>query len=468
MSDTDVSNRRYAPGVLEAVRRNCRIRRCRHRARRLRLHGRLLGNLDHAFQQASEAAVGNLRVGLTGGASTDTLDPDSDVTTPDVSRQISLFNPLVRNNALDRPELVLAEEITPDNSSATSWTIRLRKGVTFHNGKELTAEDVIYTFTRILNPKAPLEGALSLSPIDLKNIKTLDPHTLRVPMTRPYASFVGQLSGGQDFIVPVGFDAKHPIGTGPFKYKSFTPGVQSVVVRYDNYWQHPLPYLDSVTVVEFADPTSQINALISGQLDAIGNIPPVAVKQLASIPGISILNSKTAAYNPFTMRVDKPPFNDVHVRQAMRLLVNRQEIVDLAYDGYAVVGNDIFGIADPDYDFSLVRHQDVDQARSLLRSAGQSDLTVNLVTSSISNGVVESATVFAQQAKQAGVTVNMTNLPTASFFGPEYLQRPFSQDVWFPSLYLVLVGEETVGPAAPFNETHFDDPTYIGLYNNAE
>ena len=410
---------------------------------------------------------GNLRVGLTGGATTDTLDPDEDVTTPDVARQINLFNPLVRNNALDRPELVLAEEITPDNSSATSWTIRLRQGVTFHNGKELTVEDVIFTFTRILNPKHPLEGALSLAPIDLNGIKTLDKYTLRVPMSRPYSSFVGQLSGGQDFVVPVGFDPKAPIGTGPFKFKSFTPGVQSVFVRNDNYWKSSLPYLDELTIIEFSNPTSQINALISGELDAIGNIPPTAAKQLTQAANIQVLDSKTAAYNPFTMRVDQPPFNDVRVRQAMRLLVDRQEMIDVAYDGYAVVGNDVFGVADPDYDTSLVRHQDVDQAKSLLRSAGQSDLTVNLVTSTIANGVVESATVFAQQAKQAGVTVNVTNLPTTAFFGPAYLQRPFSQDIWFPSLYLVLVAEETLGSAAPFNETHFDDPTYNSLYSEA-
>jgi peptide/nickel transport system substrate-binding protein len=373
----------------------------------------------------------------------------------------------VRNNALDRPELVLAEEITPDNTSATSWTIRLKQGVTFHNGKDLTVDDVIFTFARILNPKAPLEGALSLAPVDLKGIKKLDDFTMRVPMTRPYSTFVAQLAGGQDFIVPVDFDVKNPIGTGPFKYKSFTPGTQSVFVRNENYWQAPLPYLDQLTITEFADSTSQINAMISGAVDAIGNIPPTAVNQFKQTRGIEILNSKTYAYNPFTMRVDVEPFNDVRVRQAMRLLVDRQQLINVAYDGYATVGHDIFGRSDPDYDTSLVRNQDVAQARFLLKQAGKSDLTVNLVTSPISNGVVGSATVFAQQAKQAGVTVNITNLPTSTFFGPDYLQRPFSQDIWFPSIYLVLVGEETLGSAAPFNETHWDNPTYKKLYAQA-
>jgi peptide/nickel transport system substrate-binding protein len=243
--------------------------------------------------------------------------------------------------------------------------------------------------------------------------------------------------------------------------------VQSVFVRNENYWKAPLPYIDQLTIVEFSDPVSQVNALVSGQVDAIGNIPLTAAHELQQTAGLTLLDSKSAAYNPFTMRVDRPPFNDVRVRQAMRLLINRKEMLDIAYDGRAVVGNDVFGLADPDYDTSLVREYDPDQARSLLKAAGASDLTVNLVTSPISNGVVDSATVFAQQAKQVGVTVTISNLPTSTFYGPGYLERSFSQDIWYPSTYLILVAEETLGSAAPFNETHFDDPAYNRLYAEA-
>lgn len=419
------------------------------------------------LSRAKPKRGGNLKVGLTGGASSDTLDPDATVTVPDIARQVTLFEPLVTQDSADRPQLDLAREVTANDAQATSWTIRLQQGIEFHNGKELTAEDVLFTFTRILNPKKPLNGALSLSPVDLKNVKVLDRYTLRVPMTKPYASFPAQLYGGYDFIVPVGFDPNHPVGTGPFKFKSWTPGVQSVFVRNENYWKAPLPYIDELTIIEFADSTSQVDALLSGAVHAIGNIPLTAASQISSTQGLKILNSKSAAYNPFTMRVDQAPFNDVRVRQAMRLLVNREEMIDAAYDGYAVVGNDVFGLADPYYDESLVRPYDPDQAKSLLKAAGQSDLTVNLVTSPISNGVVGSAQVFAQQASMIGVKVNVSDLPTTTFYGPGYLQRAFSQDIWYPSTYLILVAQETLGPAAPFNETHFNDPTYNHLYAEA-
>jgi peptide/nickel transport system substrate-binding protein len=117
---------------------------------------------------------GNLKVGLMGGASSDTLDRDAAVTVPDIASQVVLFEPLVTQNAADLPALDLVRELSPDNPQATSWTIRLHQGVTIHNGKEFTADDLLYTFTRIMNPKRQLDRAPLLSAVDLKNVQILD------------------------------------------------------------------------------------------------------------------------------------------------------------------------------------------------------------------------------------------------------------------------------------------------------
>ena len=187
---------------------------------------------------------GNLRVGLTGGSSADTLDPNSWLSDVDSTRCTALFDSLVIADKASQPSLGVAEEITAENPA--SWIIRVRDGVEFHNGKSLTADDVLFTFQRILNPKSPLEGSVSIEPIDLANIKKLDQRTLRVPMTRPYSTFFDQLWGTfASFIVPVGFDPKHPVGTGPFKLESFRPGQQSVFVRNPNYGAHPAHTLTS-------------------------------------------------------------------------------------------------------------------------------------------------------------------------------------------------------------------------------
>ncbi|EQD36219.1 peptide ABC transporter,substrate-binding protein, partial [mine drainage metagenome] len=159
------------------------------------------------------------------------------------------------------------------------------------------------------------------------------------------------------YIVPVGYDPTKPNGTGPYKYKSFTPGQQSTFVRNPNYWKAGLPYLDEVIITDFADEASMLNALQAGELDAIGGIGAQSYNSLKSNTGVSTLSSKSGAFQPFTMRVDQKPFSDVRVRQAFRLAVNRPELINSSLGGYGFVGADVSSPFDPYYDHSLTRQQ---------------------------------------------------------------------------------------------------------------
>src|SRR5690242_6528077 len=154
---------------------------------------------------------GALKVGLTGGSGSDTLDPHKGLTYLDTARAQSLYQALLQLNTRAQSELVLAEEISP-HGSTSNWVIRLRQGITFHDGKPLTADDVIFTLRRIISGK--LTGATPLGPIDLGGLKALDKHTVQVPMTSPYGSFVDQLSYWYYlYIVPTGFNPAKPNGT---------------------------------------------------------------------------------------------------------------------------------------------------------------------------------------------------------------------------------------------------------------
>jgi peptide/nickel transport system substrate-binding protein len=411
---------------------------------------------------------GHLTVAVVGGSPTDTLDADKEVSTPDLLRVTALYNGLVTYNTAGTAVVnQLAEEMTP-NANATAWTIRVRSGVTFHNGKTLGAEDVAYTIRRIANPKAPLNGYSVLSLVDLNNMEILDARTLRIHMTKPLATLPEQLFPSYNYgIVPVGYDPKNPVGTGPFKFKSMTPAQQTVFERNGNYWKAGLPYLDGITIIDsFADPQSAFNALQSGKVDVYAEADLTTARQVKNIPGLKSLVSAGGQWIPFTMRVDQPPFNDVRVRQAMRLIVDRPQLVAIAFDGYADVGNDIFGQHDPVYNSSLTRSQDIPQAKSLLKQAGHENLTVQLVTSDIAAGAISCAQVLSQQAKAAGVTINLNQVPASAFFGKGYLHYTFSQDYWDYNPYLSQVAQATL-PNSPFNETHFNDPTYISLYNQA-
>src|SRR6266568_2234273 len=407
---------------------------------------------------------GALKVGLTGGSGSDTLDPHKGLTYLDTARAQALYQPLLQLNTKAQTEFVLAEEISP-HGSTSEWVIRLRPGVTFHDGKPLTAADVIFTLKRILTGK--LTGSTPLGPVDLKGLKALDKHTVLVPMTSPYGSFLDQLSYWYYlYVVPVGFNPKQPVGTGPFKYQSFTPGRQSVFVRNENYWRSGLPYVDTLTVIDFSDSASLQNALTTGVIHGAGALEGPQIAALAATGSVRTVKSHTGAITPFTMRVDQAPFNDVNVRQAMRLLVDRQQLINSALDGSGTVGADVSSPYDPNYDTSLHREQDIAQAKSLLKKAGQENLKVQLVTSAVATGTVAMATVLAQQAQAAGVTISLKTVDPTTFFGPNYLRWTFSQDFYNYSPYLAQVAQSLL-PASPFNETHWSLPHYGSLYRQA-
>ena len=408
---------------------------------------------------------GDLKVGLTGGGPTDTVDPHKGITYLDSSRLQSLYSPLVQLDANAELEYMLAESITP-NKDFTQWTIKLRQGVTFHNGKPLTAQDVIFTLNRILSNQ--LSGSIPLGPIDIKNTKAIDAHTVLVAMTKPYSSFVTQLAASWVYlyIAPVGFNPAKPVGTGPFMFKSFSTGQRSVFTRNPHYWRTGLPYADTLTIIDFATTVSLADALQTGVIHAAGTLDGPQIATLDNASGVKAVPSKAGGIVPFTMRVDVPPFHDVRVRQALRLLVDRAQLIDSALDGHGSLASDVFSPFDKSFDASLVRHTDVDKAKSLLKQAGQQDLTVTLTTSQIATGTVAMATVLAEQAKVAGVKINVNNVPSGTFFGKQYLQWPFAQDYYNYFPYMAQVAESML-LKSPFNETHTNDPGYTKLYDQA-
>ena len=219
-------------------------------------------------------------------------------------------------------------------------------------------------------------------------------------------------------------------------------------------------------ITDYSDATSQVNALLAGQADVV-NLLSADVIAVVQSQGKKVLISDGGGWNPFTMRVDVAPFNDVRVRQAMRLIIDRPQMMEILFGGTGTLGNDVFGIWAPEYDHALPqRHQDIDQAKSLLKAAGHEGLTVQLVTSDIGQGTIQAAEVLAQQASAAGMNVNVSTITVNDFYGPGYLKWVFAQDYWYYNFYLPQVSLATL-PTAPFNETHFDNPAYDKLYQEA-
>ncbi len=409
---------------------------------------------------------GSLHAGLTGGSSSDTCDPNTIVNNTDYCRAANLYEGLVWTTADAQLYYRLAEEMTP-NKDGTVWTIRLRQGVTFHNGKDVTADDLIFSINRVLNPKAPGEAANSLHGIIASGMKKLDNRTITVPFAKPYSTFPESLANNITvYVLPQGFDPKTPIGTGPFKLQSFTPGQQTILAKNENYWNAPLPYLDQVIMTDYADETSQVNALLSSSVDVVNLLSQSTIGTVTG-SGKKVVISDGGGWNPFTMRVDQAPFNDVRVRQAFRLAVDREKMLQTVFGGHGTIGNDIFAIWAPEYDHSIPQRQyDPEQAKSLLKAAGHDSLSLTLVTGDIAQGVINMAQVYAQQAAPAGINAKLDQVTVTDFYGPNYLKWVFAQDYWYYSPYFPQVNQATL-PGSPFNETHFNNSKYISLYNQA-
>jgi peptide/nickel transport system substrate-binding protein len=413
---------------------------------------------------------GNFRLGVTGGGSKDIMDGQDIITKPDQARLVTAFETLLLFD--DNYQLTsngLAESVTQDNPK--QYTIKLRQGIEFSNGKTLTASDVLYSFQRIGTKANGLTGFAATATMDIANMKKLDKYTVRLPLKSADSTVPQTLASYTFGMVPAGYQA-YPhaqVGTGPYKLKSFTPGQQSVHTRNPNYWRSGQPYFDTVTIIDFSDSTAQVNGLLGGQIDAMTDLPPSQVK-VVQTRGLAALVSKTGGWLPICMAIDMPPFDDVRVRQAMRLIIDRPGMLEQVASGYGFIGNDLYAPFDPGYDHSRPqRHQDIAQAKSLLKAAGHASLSVDLHTTNGAAGMVETATVFANQAQAAGVKINVINDP--NYYGNQYLKLAFSIDFWGTRSYLNQVQQGSL-PNAPYNETHWPPKSGTGsnfgsLYNQA-
>lgn len=417
--------------------------------------------------EGSPTPGGTLRVGIVGGSAKDTLDAHAPVTHPDEARAISLYDTLTTYDTDHNIEMSLAEAVEP-SEDAKEWTVHLRDGLKFSDGSPITGADVAFSFRRITDPEDPKASATALSTLDRDAIEVTDDQTVVFSFTEPFATFLDATAQYATGIVPEGYDDEEPVSSGAFMLDSFSPGQQSTFAKNPHYWREDQPYVDELVIIDFPDDSARVNALLGGQVDAIDQLPLGQMDVVESNPNTEVLESETGSWIPLTMRVDQPPFDDVRVRQALRLIVDRQQMIDQVLGGHGALGNDMYAPFDACYPADIPqREQDITEAKKLLADAGHSDLTVELITAPAAAGLVESAQVFAQQAEEAGVTVEVKRVDPSEFYGDNYLSWTFAQDFWFTRDYLPQAANSGF-PSSPYNETHWDDDEWQDLVNEAD
>ncbi|MEU3888506.1 ABC transporter substrate-binding protein [Streptomyces sp. NPDC029041] len=350
---------------------------------------------------------GRLRAAFAGGGASETLDPHLANLFADVARAKALYDKLADYGADLSARPRLAEKWESDKN-LDHWRVTLRQA-TFHDGKPVTAKDVLYSYRRIADPEKAFRAKASLEPIDLDASRATDERTVEFVLKRPTAEFPNILAAFGAYIVPedaTGFDDK-PIGSGPFRFVSFTPGRSAVFRRYEDYWDGA-PHLDEIEFVVANEESARVNALLAGQVEYAHELNPTTARAHEGRGQIEIVRLRNSAMQAFCMKTDRPPFDDKRVREAFFLIADRQELVDGALSGAGEVGNDLFGKGYEYYASALPqRERDLDRARALLKQAGAEKLKVTLDTSAVAAGFTEAASIFRDQAAEAGVTIDV-------------------------------------------------------------
>ncbi|MEZ4713382.1 MAG: ABC transporter substrate-binding protein [Caldilineaceae bacterium] len=394
----------------------------------------------------------------------ESLDPSSPVEFPLAS--FMLYNRLVRldEDGVPVPELATAWEA---NEDATAWTFTLRDDVTFHNGNPMTSADVAYTFAHIFDPatESPAASLLSL----IASTETPDPQTIVFQLSEGHADFPLLLVSRLTAIIPADSAAtigESGIGTGPFKLESFVADGTSVFVANDEYWKGK-PGLAGVELVAMADSDSRVLGAQSGQFDLVFDLSATQADLFAGDDTFSVLEFPTGKFGTLVMRTDMPPFDDVRVRQAMKLVADRQVLVDLVLGGAGTISCDTPVAPRDAYRWEGECPQDIEGAKALLAEAGYPDgLDVTLYTSDAIAILIPLAEVYQQQAAAAGINVTLQVLSADSYWSEAWMVEPLVASFWFERPaddILNTLWRST----APWNEAYFQNADFDQLLDEA-
>ena len=312
-------------------------------------------------------------------------------------------------------QMGLAESVTP-NEDGSEWTITLQEA-TFHDGSPVRPQDVVYSFATFADPEQAPFFAQFFFNIDIANIRILDERTLVVPLHFPQGDFLDRNLATISIVVPEGTaGGAEAIGSGPFKLEAYEPGKSIRLVRNEDYWAGP-PLLDGIEVIFIGDANARLNALKAGEIEYAAGINPAAARAEADNPDIKILPAGVAnsTAHSFAANITIPPFDNPDVVRALKLVVDREALVNTVLFGFGEVGNDIVGKGLAGYNDTLPQvERDVEEARRLFEAAGVTELTI--LTGEVYPGMVAAATLLAQQLAEVGVTLTLEEIPADQFF----------------------------------------------------
>jgi len=407
---------------------------------------------------------GKLRFGWDQHGPADTLDPLLFTSTIDYTRGRTHFNNLLQFNDDTSMRGELAQEWS-SNAAATEFTFKLQTGVKWHDGTPFTADDVVYAMNRhlIKDSVSKAKGLVSM----ITEWKKIDSHTVKAILDSPNSD-LPQILGTFHFkIIQNGAEDKPgyfnlPIGTGPFKTTEFTPGVRSVHVRNDDYWRDG-PNVDELEIFAITDNTARVNALISGDIDILGNLDPKAIKQVEAADGVEVFSVESGATTHLVTMLDREPTNNKDFVLALKHLSQRERMVRSVIKGQGQVGNDhTIAPSYSDHCSSLpIREYDLDKAAFHLKKSGIKSIEVK--TAEIGLGAVDMCLVLQNEAKKIGLDLKVKRVASDGYWGTVWMSSPLHVTSWNMRPTANVMMSLMYKSDAPWNESKYKSERFDKL-----
>jgi peptide/nickel transport system substrate-binding protein len=366
---------------------------------------------------------GRIRVAGAASAVSDTLDPVRQANHTDYIRGNMFYNGLTALDGNLVPQPALAEEFT--TKDAKTWVFKLRKGVTFHDGKPLTPADVVFS---VLRHKDPATGSKAKVLADqIEEVTASGPNEVTFRLASPNADLPVILGTFHFHIVKEGTtDFNAGIGTGPYKVKEFKPGVRSISVRNENYWKPNRPYLDEIEYVGISDEGARVNALLAGELDLVGSVNSRSVDRVKASGRHAIFESKSTTYTDLIMRRDQGPGMSPDFVLAMKHLFNREQMIKSIVQGYGVVANDQPISPSNRFYFKGIKQRayDPEKAKWHVQKANLGGAAIPVVVSPAATNSVEIALVMQHAARQIGLNLDVRRMPADGYWSSHWMKHP--------------------------------------------
>lgn len=394
----------------------------------------LLGMPNALAQSPAPKRGGSLKLAV--GSAARRLDPATHGTAEEFVITQAIYNNLVRVDPKLNPQPELASDwkVSPDGKS---WTFNLRRGVKFHHGRDFTSKDVEFTIKRLLNPATASIGRSLFTLV--QNIDASQPDAIRFDLSEPYADFPMMFGSVYARIIPADATdvAKTPIGTGPFKMKEFVPADYVTMVRNADYWEkdsagNALPYIDEFRQVTIPEQAAQFAALTSGQIHILWEAAPTSVPTLKSNANVRVLEIPSPGYHEMTIWVNVKPFSDPRVLLALKLCMDREQLVKAALNGFGTPSNDNpVASVSPFWVDTGMKRRDVAKAKQLLADAGYPNgLDLELVTTHERPGLVEFAVAAKEMSAPAGFRIDIKTVPFDVFTARYNRKHYFGMQNW--------------------------------------